>query len=77
MSAPTHACHAPGCNRLIQREHLMCPKHWYMLPDRLRRAINRNWRMRDHEAHAANCREAQDIILRQEPHAGGQDEDAA
>ena len=39
-----HHCHARGCTRACPPEHLMCWKHWRMVPDHLQRAVWRNYR---------------------------------
>lgn len=34
-----HHCHWPGCDRTVPPAAWGCRKHWYMLPESLRRAI--------------------------------------
>lgn len=47
LAAPndgTHHCHWPGCTVRCKPAFWGCQKHWYMLPDALRRAIWRCYR---------------------------------
>ena len=42
MSA--HTCHARGCRAPCPPEHLMCRRHWFMVPKQLRDAVWRTYR---------------------------------
>jgi hypothetical protein len=33
-----HTCHAVGCNAKVPPEMLMCRRHWFMVPQKLRNA---------------------------------------
>lgn len=35
----THTCHAIGCSKPCPPSHLMCERHWFMVPVPLRRAV--------------------------------------
>ena len=37
-------CALPGCGAPVGTGKLMCREHWYMVPLRLRRLVNRRWR---------------------------------
>lgn len=39
-----HYCHAHGCSRSIPPRLLMCAPHWYALPEKIRKAIWREFR---------------------------------
>jgi hypothetical protein len=39
-----HLCHAHGCKIEIAPRLLMCPRHWFALPGKLRAAIWREYR---------------------------------
>lgn len=39
-----HQCPVQGCQELVNRAQLMCPRHWYRAPIRLRKAVWRAWR---------------------------------
>lgn len=41
----SHTCHAPGCTRLVAPPMLMCPPHWFALPQKIRNAIWREYRL--------------------------------
>lgn len=34
-----HVCHARGCPVHVQPEMLMCKRHWFMVPKRIRDAV--------------------------------------
>ena len=34
-----HICHAKGCTVPVPRKMLMCRRHWYMVPAKLRAAV--------------------------------------
>jgi len=40
----THECPADGCEIQVEREHLMCREHWFLVPKPLRDQIWRAWR---------------------------------
>jgi hypothetical protein len=49
MSVPAghvlmHECPAPVCTEQIDPDMLMCPRHWYLVPKPLRRAVWIAWR---------------------------------
>jgi hypothetical protein len=37
-------CPVPGCDETIDRTRLMCRRHWYRIPRRLRDRVWRTWR---------------------------------
>jgi hypothetical protein len=39
MQPPVHLCSAVGCNERILSTRLMCPRHWFMVPASMRKAI--------------------------------------
>jgi hypothetical protein len=39
----THKCHAVGCTTACQPEHLMCRRHWFMVPKSLRDEVWRTY----------------------------------
>ena len=40
----THACHAEGCSKPCPPKHLMCGRHWAMVPQAERNEIWRHYR---------------------------------
>ena len=40
----SHTCHARRCNTPCPREHLMCLRHWKMVPRKLQRAVWAHYR---------------------------------
>ena len=62
-----HRCPIGDCTAQVPRQQLMCPRHWQLVPPKLRRAVRRAWRngqgagTRAHRAavraciHAARC----------------------
>lgn len=40
----SHTCHAPGCDRLVPPQMWGCPTHWFALPQKIRKAIWREYR---------------------------------
>ena len=40
----THECPAPVCTERIDPDMLMCPRHWYLVPKPLRKAVWIAWR---------------------------------
>ena len=40
----SHTCHAIGCNAPCKPEHLMCKKHWAMVPASRKEAVYREYR---------------------------------
>ena len=43
-STLTHECPAPVCTEQVDLDMLMCPRHWYLVPKPLRRAVWIAWR---------------------------------
>jgi hypothetical protein len=39
-----HTCHAKRCGKPVPPEMLMCRRHWFMVPLKLRRAVWREYR---------------------------------
>lgn len=39
----THECPVDGCEIQVEHEHLMCRKHWFMVPKPLRDQVWRAW----------------------------------
>lgn len=39
-----HTCHANLCNAPCRPEHLMCPRHWAMVPGALKDAVCSHYR---------------------------------
>jgi hypothetical protein len=39
-----HTCHANACGAHCRPEHLMCPKHWSMVPEASKAAVLRHYR---------------------------------
>ncbi len=37
-------CPVPGCIEPIRGGHLMCRRHWRMVPAELRKIVNRTWK---------------------------------
>jgi hypothetical protein len=57
----THACAARGCELHVAREMLMCRRHWFMVPKRLR---DRVWAAyRGHGAGASSWVEASNAAI--------------
>lgn len=40
----THTCHAEGCSKPCPPKHLMCGRHWAMVPQAERNEIWRHYR---------------------------------
>lgn len=40
-----HRCHWPGCNQQVVPAKWGCRRHWFMLPEDLRRAIWRTYKI--------------------------------
>jgi hypothetical protein len=40
----THMCHAEGCSKAVPPKHLMCGRHWAMVPLSQQREIWRHYR---------------------------------
>lgn len=36
---PRRRCYAARCIAMVWREHLMCPRHWRMVPTKLQREV--------------------------------------
>ncbi len=57
----THACAVPGCREACPSSHLMCVRHWRMVPASLQRSVRRayvRWRCatrRDSRKEAADA----------------------
>lgn len=41
---PAHRCAAPGCDKTVPGEVLMCYPHWRRVPARLKREVTVTWR---------------------------------
>lgn len=39
-----HLCHAVGCNERVLPSRLMCPRHWFMVPETVRRRVWQTYR---------------------------------
>lgn len=39
-----HTCHARGCDVHVKPEMLLCKKHWFMVPKKIRDAVWANYR---------------------------------
>lgn len=39
-----HTCPIQSCSKVIGYHLLMCPAHWWMVPQRLRNTINLEWK---------------------------------
>lgn len=39
MTEPAHTCHARGCSTHCPPKHLMCKRHWGMVPPELQQAV--------------------------------------
>ena len=39
-----HRCPIGDCTAQVSRERLMCPRHWQLVPAKLKRALRRVWR---------------------------------
>lgn len=37
--APEHTCHALRCEAECPEEHLMCPRHWQMVPSHIQKLV--------------------------------------
>lgn len=37
-------CAAPGCRVHVERGKMLCPTHWFALPERLRKGLGATWR---------------------------------
>jgi hypothetical protein len=53
MPLPQHQCAADGCPRMVDNDKLMCPGHWFAVPDEIRRRVWSTWRNvhRDRQAY--------------------------
>ena len=40
----THTCHVPTCDEPVPPRMLMCRRHWFLVPDNLRRAVWQHYR---------------------------------
>jgi len=40
----THTCHAEGCSKACPPKHLMCGRHWAMVPQPQKNEIWRHYR---------------------------------
>jgi len=40
----THQCPIPGCTAQIPNSRLMCLHHWHLVPKKLQKGVNSNWR---------------------------------
>lgn len=55
-------CAAPCCRAPIEPGKWMCSTHWFMLPERLRKALHVTWRARHVAAFQENWTEALVIL---------------
>lgn len=39
-----HQCHVRGCATSTKPEHLMCARHWHMVPRDLQRKVRKHYR---------------------------------
>ncbi len=39
-----HLCHAAGCTQPVNPAFLMCSRHWFMVPQRLKSLVRRHYR---------------------------------
>lgn len=39
----THRCPGPACTEQAGHDQLMCPRHWYLVPKPMRRALYIAW----------------------------------
>lgn len=39
-------CAAPCCRIVVEKGRWLCPRHWFALPERLRKALGATWRAR-------------------------------
>ena len=74
----THRCPIGDCRERVERERLMCPLHWRLVPCALKRAVYRAWQdgagagSREHQTAiracidtvTASCQPASDLNLR-------------
>lgn len=44
MNDPVHFCHAKGCSTPCKPEHLMCIRHWKMVPELLKAKVYATYR---------------------------------
>ena len=44
MNDDQHYCMATVCKAEISKALLMCPRHWSMVPNAMKNAVNRTWR---------------------------------
>lgn len=61
-----HTCHATGCPRPVQPEMLMCRRHWFMVPPRLRSrvwATYRDGQCDDWEPSSEYCQAAKSAVI--------------
>ena len=40
----THTCPGPRCDAEVDTSELLCPAHWYQVPEPIRRAVRIAWR---------------------------------
>lgn len=60
----THTCAAPGCDRVISTELLMCGRHWARVPLSCKRLVWAAWREYEHgRSSARELREAQALAV--------------
>lgn len=66
----THTCPVPGGTADVRQDMLMCSRHWYTVPQPLRKALYRAWRNGDgmgsaeHVAAMQSCIKAADATVR-------------
>lgn len=57
-----HCCAAKGCSRQIPLRHLMCSKHWRMVPDSLQKLIWTHYRSGQEYDHSIRSPEYADTV---------------
>jgi hypothetical protein len=46
-------CRNPGCDKRVRHEYFACGRCWPLLPDDIRRAINKYWKPAENKQSAA------------------------
>jgi hypothetical protein len=61
----SYQCPVDPCLVKVSQSKFMCPRHWGMVPDALKQAVNEAWRkyQNDPRAHARELRLAQQEAL--------------
>ncbi len=64
-----HCCQASGCLVPLQRLHLMCPRHWAMVPTSIQVEIANSYQRSaciNSAAYYESCADAIEFVARQE-----------